>query len=90
VTTSLELSAAWQRGLRSGDLMARFGGDEFVFVLPQSTPADGHELAERLRALHPGEWSVGFTEWRPGEDVTDALTRADLALYADKRHRTDV
>ena len=86
----VELSAAWQRGLRSGDLMARFGGDEFVFVLPQSTPADGHELAERLRALHPGEWSVGFTEWRPGEDVTDALTRADLALYADKRQRTDV
>ena len=86
----VELSGAWQRGLRRGDLMARFGGDEFVLVLPESTPTDAHELAERLRALHPGEWSVGFTEWRPGEDVTDALTRADLALYADKRHRTDV
>jgi len=86
----VELSGAWQRGLRRGDLMARFGGDEFVLVLPESTPTDAHELAERLRALHPGQWSVGFTEWRPGEDVTDALTRADLALYADKRHRTDV
>ena len=86
----VDLSAAWLGGLRRGDLMARFGGDEFVLVLPKSTPADGHELAERLRALHPGEWSVGFTEWRPGEDVTDALTRADLALYADKRDRTGV
>jgi diguanylate cyclase (GGDEF)-like protein len=85
----VELTSAWSTGLRRGDLMARVGGDEFALVLPDSSPAVAYDLAERLRALHPGAWSVGFTEWRPGEDVTEALTRADLELYADKRRRAD-
>jgi len=85
----VELTTAWKSGLRSGDIMARFGGDEFAVVLPESTPADARELAAQLRALHPGAWSVGFAEWQPGEELTVALTRADRALYADKRDRAE-
>jgi diguanylate cyclase (GGDEF)-like protein len=85
----VELTTAWKSGLRSGDIMARFGGDEFAVVLPESTPADARELAARLRALHPGAWSVGFAGWQPGEELTVALTRADRALYADKRVRAE-
>jgi two-component system cell cycle response regulator len=86
--------------LRATDLGARYGGDEFVLLLPHTGAADGRILAERLCArlatteLPIGERKVsvrtsfGVAELEPidGEDGgVGLLRRADEALYAAKR-----
>jgi diguanylate cyclase (GGDEF)-like protein len=85
-----------RRWIRSQDLVARLGGEEFAFLLPETPAATALALADRLRAsvAHlrmkripaPITISVGVSEVLPGETTVDAaLARADYALYAAKR-----
>lgn len=84
---------------RSGDLVARFGGEEFVFLAPATSGADALNLAQRicdaLQALalpHPGSelgcvtLSVGVAVESPTQGSTPdgLLKRADEALYRAK------
>jgi diguanylate cyclase len=91
------LAAAVQERLRPVDHLARFGGEEFVVLLP-ATPLDDAQMAlTRLQRslssslfLHEGEevfvtFSAGVTAWRDGETLEVALARADEALYEAKR-----
>jgi GGDEF domain-containing protein len=82
-----ELAQSWVAQLRTGDLVARVGGDEFVLVLPGSIDDSTDEVVERMRRTRPGTWSAGITDWDPGEDLDAALARADVGLYADKALR---
>jgi len=83
--------------LRNGDLLARWGGEEFLLLLPGGDTGSAHVLAERLRehtasinvALPQGEIvsftvSIGVTSLREGELTSKALERADAALYRAK------
>jgi len=83
--------------LRPVDVVARFGGEEFVVLLPGTPVEEAQQVLTRLQRLltaslfmHDGNevfvtFSAGATAYRPGERLEDALERADEALYEAKR-----
>jgi diguanylate cyclase len=91
------LAAAVRERLRPVDHLARFGGEEFVVLMPATQAAQAQEALTRLQRsltealfLHEGRevfvtFSGGVTQWRQGEALQSALERADEALYEAKR-----
>lgn len=91
-------------GVRASDLCGRFGGEEFLLVLPQASEQAAHELAERLReaiarleipALKgervTASFGVAIYPGRGDDSPLDLVRRADAALYQAKqggRNRT--
>jgi len=77
--------------LREDDTVLRWGGEEFVVWLPGLDAARALAVAEKLRVAVAGAppprltVSVGTTTLRTGESLTDAIARADRAMYAAKR-----
>jgi diguanylate cyclase (GGDEF)-like protein len=80
-----DLARQWRQRMRPSDILARHGGDEFVLLLPGTWPSGADAALERLRG---GEdtvgWSVGISEWSPGEGLDAPLARADKQLYEAK------
>ncbi len=79
-------AAAWDGELRGEDTILRFGGEEFLVILPNCEPADATEIVERLRGATPDgqTCSAGLAVWRAGESVDELVGRADTALYEAK------
>ena len=87
--------------MRETDVLARWGGEEFLVMLPDTRPDEARMGVERLRRLLSrdeawGEhlhmrvsFSAGLTAWRAGEPLRDALARADHALYEAKASGRD-
>lgn len=86
--------------LRQSDILARFGGDEFVIALPETTDAQAVAVAEKLRQIRVAipesrargipevslSVGVGRVDERNG-DAQEILNAADASLYADKQRR---
>lgn len=95
-----QIAGAIQGIIRAGDLAARFGGDEFVILLPHTDRNGSRVLAERIRALLSGRTPVatanekifltasfGISSLMPGSlfSKEDLLNQADDALYRAKK-----
>jgi diguanylate cyclase (GGDEF)-like protein len=91
------LASVITRGLRRTDSAYRYGGDEFVLLLPGIGNAAAHALADRLRdrfaALETESAdghimrctaSIGSAAYRPGDDGPMLIRRADQAVYRAK------
>ena len=91
------LAARVKEWLRPVDHIARFGGEEFVLLLPGTAVDEAQQVLTRLQRrlsaslfMHDGKevfvtFSAGVTAWRPGEAVDAAMARADEGLYEAKR-----
>ena len=90
------IASVLRKRLRGTDFIARFGGEEFVLLMPATLPMVGAKLLETLRAsieACPFHFkgkrvtitiSMGLTAFRPGEHSDLVLKRADQALYRAK------
>ncbi len=90
----VEVAARLQGASRSGDILARVGGEEFAWIIPDADIGGAHAVAERSRcavgdAPIPGVGtvtvSIGVAELLRGGNVIDLYRRADEALYQAKR-----
>ena len=96
-----QVAAILSRTMRSGDFLARYGGDEFVIVLPDTGPAEAREIGDRLRAaVEAHDWSdlapgtpvsmtVGFAPLDPVAGLSEAFRAADLLMLRAKRVNGD-
>ena len=88
---------AVREGLRSTDFFGRYGGEEFVQILPHTTLAGAMLDAERMRnrintldipiarSVGPLTVSVGVAQYKLGETIAQTFARADAALYKAKQ-----
>jgi diguanylate cyclase (GGDEF)-like protein/PAS domain S-box-containing protein len=81
-----ECAIAWDAALRGEDTIVRFGGEEFLVVLPDCPLAQAVETIERLRQATPVglTCSAGLACWDYSETTDDLVDRADSALYRAK------
>jgi diguanylate cyclase (GGDEF)-like protein len=77
---------AWRAQLRTGDLLARVGGEEFGLLVYGANLGVAHQVAERMRqaVTHGQTCCIGLAERRPGEAMESLVARADRALYEAK------
>ncbi|MGY4707941.1 diguanylate cyclase [Candidatus Bipolaricaulota sp. J31] len=96
----VELARILQDNVRDDDVVIRWGGDEFLILMPGATREEAVKVVERLREavsrwsnnLCPGvqvEITAGVSSWDPeeGRDLEEALKEADRELYARKKRR---
>lgn len=80
--------------LRSSDIFARWGGDEFAILLPHTHKSQAHELAERIRDIVASHYftqvgyiscSFGVAAFHKDDDITSFISRVDKRLYEAKK-----
>lgn len=88
-----EIAQLLKSQLRSADTIARFGGDEFIILLPATDLEGAKDVADRLKSVvasriflgMPLSLSVGLAQFRPGMSLEQMLEKADRELYRQKR-----
>lgn len=91
-----------KRQLRQADSAYRYGGEEFIMILPMTTTANGVIIAERIISEFKKEnfstmpdevihttVSIGIAQYRPGEDIKELINRVDQRMYQAKKAGKD-
>ncbi len=96
-----EIAARLASNLRAIDVVSRYGGEEFVIAMPETSLEDARVAADRIRALISGtpiyldgqalsvSVSAGIAMAQAGEKARDIFKRADEALYKAKQAGRD-
>ena len=89
------LAEVMQRGLRESDALARWGGEEFLMLFPDTSPDDAAAVLQRIQTqltqaatLPAGlrvTFSAGVASLATDDNLEHSITQADVALYAAKR-----
>ena len=87
-----------KRATRGSDVAARFGGDEFLAILPDCNSEQIRHVFSRLNGILVTttkskiviRYSAGWTDYIRGESLDDFLKRADDMLYANKHNQADL
>ncbi|MDY0265970.1 MAG: GGDEF domain-containing protein, partial [Sulfurospirillum cavolei] len=96
----LEVTAQLMRqSVRTSDMLGRWGGEEFLLILPQTDLAGACVIAEQMRAnvkhhtfdhyANTVTMSLGVATYRSGDTPNTILKRADTALYRAKNNGRD-
>ena len=77
---------AWSHAVRETDFIARLGGDEFHVLLPDCSPDDAEDVAQRMLDAVASDQacSIGLATWEGQEDGGELVGRADRAMYDAK------
>lgn len=94
----VQLSQICRDNIRSTDVFSRYGGEEFIILMPETGLESGQQKTEVLRELISAKpliefndreisvsFSAGVAEWEPGESLESLIARADKALYKAKK-----
>jgi len=91
------ISAQLGNCIRGTDILARFGGDEFVALLPEASIEDAQDVAQKLKNIIATNFaydnlgvSIGIAIYQPGATAQSILNDADRELYADKRSKLKI
>ena len=92
------VAAKIQEHTRKNDILCRYGGEEFVLILPETDAPKAYDLLDKLRdAIEHCAFrykdtpvrvsiSAGVAEFRDGDEIEDVFGRADQAMYQAKRN----
>jgi diguanylate cyclase (GGDEF)-like protein len=89
----LGLTRALKDGLREEDVVMRYGGDEFVCLLPDTSAPDARTKLAKIQDAARAEgirFCAGVAELQRSDDVVSLLARADRDLYDFKAHRDEI
>jgi diguanylate cyclase len=93
------VAAAMRSAVRDSDLLARFGGDEFVAVFPNTDAQTAWQVCHRIRSqVEQLRWpqlspdlriglSIGIAQAEQGDSPADVVQRSDAAMFKAKGHR---
>lgn len=96
-----QVSEKIKQRIRHFDVFARWGGDEFLILLPETDEKNAQQLADELKTLlqnqvclstsslplgsHPIYCSFGITEMMPEDTIDSLIQRADALMYEEKK-----
>lgn len=92
----VDIATLLQATIRQSDILGRWGGEEFLLILPNTSPEGALHVAEELRQAvqeyacpaypHPISASFGVAHYRPQDTANSLIKRADIALYRAKHN----